>query len=740
MAKIHLSLFQVLHFLSFAFFFTEGSKLCIQPTESNPCVQDCIFTDLQDINAHIIGHLSAEIYFCSVDYDITIANIINFTDLMAVSLIGVPSRSYINCRNKTAGFHFKNVSAIEIRNIQLSQCRFQNASKEIDKNFDASIYITDSANISLTNVMIQNCTGVAMGLVNNQGRIEITDSTFDNNHALNHLHPGGGLYIESSTIQSCTYHIENCIFHNNTANNGAALGISIQSSAYRVVVLVEHSQFHNNIAHGNGGAVAAGFNGITGGNKIQFSSCNFTANRAENGGSLYLYTAPGHVQIKGSNSFEFRACNWTENKAIYGAAIMITPHTVTPEIFYQDGELPTSLFQDCMFVKNRNIISTTEIQPAQKHLSPYHLTQNGNGALYAKTNHILLQGKVQFIENHASAVYLLSGLLEIAGNSCIEFAQNSGYKGGAIYLQDFAVIYVNDDILIVFENNSALEGGGAIFHEALSDPSLSTAQKCFLKYVGKNIASGATERNISIHFANNTVNQSPETIFLFSSKPCRKGDHRGKSDSVIELLSSIANFSFEEGRHNNSIATLASGFIIKDNLPRSLIAGKEIELEISAIDDSKVEVSPSVFIVLLNDINGDISIDPAYTIVTNRRIKLLGTAGSSGTLMLALPNQLDTSLSFDINLEYCPPGYVYDETKSECVCSANTDTYYLGINKCNRMKFRAYLMHGYWVGYEEMIRLLQRNRYGYLPVHLDIVLGRLKFSYLMTHRLKNSTI
>lgn len=126
------------------------------------------------------------------------------------------------------------------------------------------------------------------------------------------------------------------------------------------------------------------------------------------------------------------------------------------------------------------------------------ITHYGRGALYIKSFKVKVQGDVIFSHNSNSSVYLFFSILEVDSNSHLSFKNNVGYKGGAICLRGSASLHLHDNIFIVFDSNAAYNSGGAIFHEALNDPSYLSIRNCFLKYV--DIQKNATKRNITVDF------------------------------------------------------------------------------------------------------------------------------------------------------------------------------------------------------------------------------------------------
>ena len=306
-------------------------------------------------------------------------------------------------------------------------------------------------------------------------------------------------------------------------------------------------------------------------------------------------------------------------------------------------------------------------------------------------------------KNIGSAVYLLSSILEIEQGSNIKFLNNHGYEGGAIGLQGSSVIYINDNIYISFRNNSASVKGGAISQETLHTPSEMTASKCFIEYAG-DYSKNVTERNITLFFSDNTIkpynvtglNSHKQSIFVFSDLPCMKINNQAKN--YLEALNSIAQFNFN-GSYD--IAAIGSKFGVND-IPKKMIPGKETYMNMTLQDGLDNNDSSSTYSVSITQIyNGKVFIDSIRkyktSITNNMLLKVLGEPKSKAKIRITLSNLQDTEISFNITLQACSPGYIFDEKKYECVCSATTDDKYQGIRYCKN--FQAVLLPGHWAGY-----------------------------------------
>ena len=94
-----------------------------------------------------------------------------------------------------------------------------------------------------------------------------------------------------------------------------------------------------------------------------------------------------------------------------------------------------------------------------------------------------------------------------------------------------------------------------------------------------------------------------------------------------------------------------------------------------------------------------IFVDKAYTIITDNIVLLHGKPYDSGTLQLSTMDIRNEAIQINVVMDECPPGYVLQNGRT-CICSSFTsDQHYVGIDRCSKSLFQAYVRHGYWVGY-----------------------------------------
>ena len=711
----------------------EEVTLCVQNSRESSCdgLAGCSKNDtvkLRDLSSR--REDSLDIILCSTEYNTTDVSNITLANLQSINITG--NGSTINCQNNQFGFYFQNVSRIAIKDMTLHHCGLDIKENVTDSgkvvHFTTGIYIADSSDISLSKVRIQNTPGFGLVLLRNYGYINIADSQFKENHDSNFTKPGGGTLVATSSSRRSSYRISNCVFvsngalrkttlkkttldyhenidleeinlsrgggvnayfqnhtagismnivnctfENNSAAYGGAVYLFIKDSAQNVNVALSQSQFHNNTAFERGGGLAAGY--IHTNTLMQVFMCKFTENTAEYGGGSYLYANPMQgYNTQHSSGITFNNTSWTGNTAMYGSAVYASPYTARR--FHEYGHFPAVLFQNCLFASNRFLNKIDG-------LFIFH----GRGTIYSHTIDISLKGEVSFRGNEMSALHLFSSILEFEANSTILFKCNKAYQGGAIHMEGFSSIYLNNNSNTTFDSNKGINKGGAIYHKTLVDTTEYSVKNCFVNYVG-NHETPVEERNINLYFSNTT-----QPIYLSSAKSCYK---RHQHD-IMEVLNSTAIFHFTD---DSTIATSPSNFKVNQALPTNFIPGIEKEIDVSVTDDTSRAIVPPVYEVKLFPYgNSIIGVYPSYRIINNNRIKLYGNTGSEGQVRLRL-NPL-MYLMFNITLQDCPPGYVekIEEKRRICYCSAYTENQYVGILKCDDKLNQATLTHGHWAGY-----------------------------------------
>ncbi len=271
------------------------------------------------------------------------------------------------------------------------------------------------------NVTLNNCSFINSTATQNGGGIySLFDITLNNCKFINDsANQGGGLYLMSNHI----VYIKDSYFNNNSA-------LVHGSAAYLEGIgecLISSTNFTNNIAKFNGGAVFSVVNGIS------FTKCLFENNSANSGGAIF----------SNANSNNFTECLFLNNSVkILGGAI--SAHN--------------KINVYCSDFINNDVTQISDI------LSPFGGL--GGGAIYSFDDLNIYNSN--FIANNAECGGALSTVkyLKIYKSNFIN--NSASRQGGAIYTNDWQMFKINWSIHLFsealiydsyFEDNHAQYGG-----------------------------------------------------------------------------------------------------------------------------------------------------------------------------------------------------------------------------------------------------------------------------------------
>ena len=270
----------------------------------------------------------------------------------------------------------------------------------------------------------------------------------------------------------------------------------------------------------------------------------------------------------------------------------------------------------------------------------WHSYQLPRGALAVAAFIVKFTGRVKFIDNNCSSLYLVSSIASFDAGTEAIFHQNEGLEGGAIALIGFSSIQVRENSTFHFKENRAMERGGAISVTSIDYHDYLSTQSCFLQYQG---ASWEPE-NVTFTFENNTagifqrgtsdLSSLGNSIFATSVLPCFYSCH-GFDDNVTIKASNtfdcIGTFYYSGSSNllDDEIGTTITKFEFKDM--SSIIPGRKFELPFNGINQYEKEVDA---VYHAHSISPEIVVDEAYSYIYNRTLELQGRPESKGNLSL----------------------------------------------------------------------------------------------------------
>ena len=245
----------------------------------------------------------------------------------------------------------------------------------------------------------------------------VSDCRFENNQAF----VGAGLGLYSSDGANSNYTVQRCVFQKNTVHDNK------QDSKQGEMDQIDVT--------GSGGGIAALlFNCKQ--CKLTLADLTMHENKATLGGAIKIgfYFSSAEVWIEISN------CNFTNNTADSGSGLYIESQLVRRSV-----PKPAVL---------RNLRFTSNI------------AQGFGSGIFVAYLPLKLEGGMYFYDNSNTAFAVISSQIEVLSD--LIFINNSGLRGGALFLSDNSQLLLNQSVSLYFEGNKAKDRGGAIYADSIS--------------------------------------------------------------------------------------------------------------------------------------------------------------------------------------------------------------------------------------------------------------------------------
>ena len=643
---------------------------------------------------------------------------IHFENFNNLTILGANGSTIICNESENAprgGIEFFGVSNLIVKDLQFTRCgvdhyivRNENASKSCSGlgiiKLTGTLFLFKSNTVTFDNVHIRKRNGTGVIIFDTTGLVTMNTCTFENKQitspiGLKQVQRGRGVYVKFGHCSPCVtsgecakthqilstnaavYRFSHCKFQNNiatvhTEKEGGGLAIIFEGNASNITISIDHCEFINNSAVWGGGLKIL-FKEKTSNNSILINASQFFGNTVTRAGgglsikSLESYPVPG--------SFDIYNCIWSKNLANIGAAV-------------DNDNVRTHLtFQNCSFVCN-------SVADYKKLNQTYRILQ-GKGALYSYNSTLTIKGIHTFSGNNGSALYLTNSAIKFQSGSDVQFLENSGINGGAMYLDKQSHISVMDNINVSFFNNTAVKFGGAIFQDDLTDnDNLFAPLHCLFDYNGDSGQRPVEQRNISFFFRGNHAGRMRyNAIFVPTLRPCGWEFSLNRSN---ECFSGIGSFKYDsEVNGSHEVSTKERELVALSFL--EAIPGKKTKLPVELRDElhQKLLLDWCQLLIIKLEEHSAFPRLSSTMLQNCSETMLYGVPGQNASLLVK-KTESDLLVTIPVYIQECPPGYIFNDSSKNCICSATANNLYEGIEKCNESNFAAYLKRGYWVGYD----------------------------------------
>ena len=512
---------------------------------------------------------------------------------------------------------------------------------------------------------------------------------------------GFGIFLERGLI-NINLTFLNCSFIRNEAFLGGGLGMTIskpqdtESKTGNVSINIINCLFKENgcnLTTSGGGIhinLAIHSSNEFDSGQLLILGVNFTNNCALFGGGLYLYSDYQTCTKQAKSTIIIERCLFKFNKAHTGSAVDITPNV------YQrlsSGTLSTPTFKDCTFLRNTVVVDYN--------IHPIAQNTYGVGTIYSNLYNINFKGYNNFVSNLGTAIHIINGIIDMSLSSA-NFFHNFGIQGGAIALIGESSLIVGPNRNYTFARNIASDRGGAIYVQMIDNHAITSSRICFIQYNDHNTKYiPASGWNSTIVFnGNRALSETGHAIFSTSVYPCQT-IYSGMLNNV-HLKSVNASEVFEErgisiiedrNLVGPQVATEGAILNYEKTYQLQAIPGELFAHGVSIKDDFDNRANV-VLAVSVQNIS-KVKLDAAFTSCVGKQLILRGEPGERADLFLHTIMSRLSYVRLKVELIDCPPGFIYNEISSGCVCISHE---YTGLLKCNTTLFYSNISPGFWAG------------------------------------------
>ena len=631
----------------------------------------------------------------------------------------------IQCVESGGGIIFNNSLDIYISCINLSFCGGRSSQPHIQ----AALEFVNVAGIYIDKTTVTKSTGYGFFAKRIRERVSIQHSVFldnkignaqvlfnecspDSNNSLLMQHSEFSKSIKQSTSEGATGliiysycpNIYISLDHVTAANNSG------RNMKIKIIMDVKDSHWEvkvsNCLVKGGHGLIGSGlyfsskyryqhYNDCLSnkGNSLEFINTNFTKNMAKEyaGGMMLKFRDSDCNPVK----ITLTNCTFDSNGVIdskgHGAAVKIIKNSIPG------------------FYKRTIPLHDVSINNTQFHNNAIN---NGFQASVLELSNIekaTLQD-CSFTDNVGTAIFMTQSNVIFNGDTL--FANNKAYNGGALKFCYLSVIFLNNGTKLTFENNHALQTGGAIFAQ---DSCLDQPKACFFQpIVSDNTSAERLRGFVELHFANNTAEVAGDAIYGGEIETCftftKFMDNSSSGKASYFNSQSVFNAIFS-GLPNDNASVSSDPYKVEfcgmSNHTLSVIPGKTFHIGVVTQGQHSGRAPAIIIAKLSRESNSSSLFQVKYStpIRDCRNLSFTLETEDVGTTMeltfsvqqrIPQSHRLSVKRSVSLSVLSCPWGFELETGK--CVClplfKCDLDSLYLNISRNHHMPL-------HWLGCKE---------------------------------------
>ena len=541
----------------------------------------------------------------------------------------------------------------------------------------------------------------------------LTDVHLHNNTA----HCGGGMFIHfqeatvASKVEMCKgYIINNTLLpseKHDMMGGGVHVEFSTVSATFRTdntVNIALHAVYLNTAEHGVGGGISvlykhSHYQGDSG-DIVSLEVVHIFGNKAVSGSACAFQSLPTHGKRL------FRGVRMTNIIALFTGSL--DPNFITKLMFRQD----TDTFRSLIYEPSLALLLKLESQP----INVSFQVQTKTNMLFVKSVQIVAHNLNIICGTSSQGIYSMDSEIVLQTDTVSLVYYCVANHGGAIALYGESLITMDTNASLLLHNNHAFKRGGAIY--VSSAPSVVPVSNCFLQ----------GDSSTVISFKSNSAKAEGHSAYISDTRlncifQSRINIWRYSNQTYVFPVPTPSTFLYGKEKLRSEIVSapihVTSTLV---NLDKSLtipfIPGKQKRLPYTHAYDELGNNITSVFAVQINkmDTSPPVELNPFSKYTADFTVILHGIPLHHGMAKHSFPNtsaitqtpqlvlqsvdNIDLLLVVNIELQCCPPGYIFRYGSGDmgtCHCGMPSVT---GIAKCiNDEEMGAVLERDHWAGY-----------------------------------------
>ena len=588
---------------------------------------------------------------------VTVTNTDNFENIFCI----VPA-SDLSCSGSGAVFLFSDLISGDRRpsysTLTVTNSSFEQNENRIPLSYFVTVFASVRSSYKTERLALTGATGLAVYALQRGYHVDVqvTGSKF----AYNDGYSGSLVMVAYNTIRDISFQVDDCEFIGNIGRLESRGGGMIFLQINYIDALQTYLNYPDDVYE-----------------ILKVTRSNFIENEAEYGGAVYIHPTP---QNASDIRVVFDNVSFTGNVATSGSALASVTiqstfvtrslHILLEDVKVGNNTFPSALYTTTSTIDNSAILLFVIVQ---------NVTITGRE----------ITGGSNFFNNNPGVILASGSNVYLKGN--LDFYNNLAFRGGAIAMIDYSILFFHEGLNIKFSNNQALSSGGAIYAD-----SLGTLDACIIQFIGPSRISSVEEvpsLNLSIKFENNMAADGGNSIFANPIYDCAYLPEASLFQStfitdseliyteIFHFLSSVTNGVQELSSRPEKLCFCNTTEFRVDfcfgelRTAVTAIPGEEFEIYVIPVDKINSPVS-SIMYAEFNTPELQLSSSQ-----TTRRLsgitcdpvtfQVHGLENGNGDLNLyAVLGGL--AITIDVTLEECPPGFGtgLEQGLLKCLCGA----------------------------------------------------------------------